>query len=128
MPPTSSPEGPRMRTKRPYTKPVPLLAFVALSSVAPVGCGAPSAIDAAMDRETFIATYVELRAAALSSPSGTIDPGQRDSILTLHGAFEADLLEFAELHGGDPEFMNLLWTEVQTRLLAFLSAAESDAR
>lgn len=81
-----------------------------------------------MDRETFIATYVELRAAALSSPTGLIDPGPRDSILASHGASEAALLEFAELRGGNPKFMNLLWSEVQTRLLERLSTSEPDAR
>ena len=115
-----------MRTKRSHANILRLLTLAVLSSVVPVGCGAPSAEDGVMDRETFIATYVELRAAALSSPTGTIDPGPRDSILALHGASEAGLLEFAELRGKDPEFMNLLWSEVQTRLLEFLAAAEPD--
>ncbi len=117
-----------MRTRRPHADTLRLLTFAGLSVVVPLGCSASSAEDGVMARETFIATYVELRAAALSSPSGTIDLGPRDSILELHGASEARLLEFAEIRGRDPEFMNLLWTEVQTRLLEFLSDAEFDVR
>jgi hypothetical protein len=70
----------------------------------------------AVDRETFVAVYVELRLAALSSPTGRITPALRDRILAGGGIDEEALLQFVEAHGRDVDYMAALWTEVEERI------------
>jgi hypothetical protein len=71
-----------------------------------------------IDRETFIATYVDLRDAAVLSPEFQISSDQRAEILARHGVDGESLLRFADAHGRDLEFMNEVWVEVETRLQA----------
>ena len=71
-----------------------------------------------IDRDTFIAVYVELRAAALPLPGQLIDPDSKQAILVEHGVSEADLLDFAERHGRDAHFMSAVWMEVEDQLRA----------
>lgn len=68
-----------------------------------------------VDRSAFIATYVDLRIAALRT-DGTLDPTRRQAILSEHGVTEEELLEFAEIHGRDPAFMRDLWSDVEQKL------------
>jgi hypothetical protein len=70
----------------------------------------------AMDRERFIATYVEVRATALRNPGGQITPAQKEEILARNGVTEDQLLEFAEVHGRDVDYMAQVWGEVERRL------------
>lgn len=70
----------------------------------------------AIDREVFIAAYVDLRVAAFSSEGDTITQAQREGILDRHGVTEGDLLSFAEVHGPDVPFMRGVWNEVEARL------------
>lgn len=77
-----------------------------------------------MNRETFIATYADLRAAALSSRDGRIAPEHREEILEAHGVSEEELLRFVEIHGRDVEYMAEVWGEVEERLAG--RALESD--
>jgi hypothetical protein len=72
----------------------------------------PAAPETAIDRETFVATYVDLRKAALRSPTRTLTDAQRDSVLAAHGVGEKDLVQFAEVRGADPDYMVALWSEV----------------
>jgi len=74
----------------------------------------PSAGDV-IDRETFVATYVDLRLAAVASPDFRIPPSARDEILARHGVDAEDLVRFAEAYGRDLELMNEVWTEVEER-------------
>lgn len=71
-----------------------------------------------VDRETFIATYVDLRLSALGTPTGVITDAERSRVLQEHGVTEEDLLAFAEAWGSDPERMRAVWEEVQRRLRA----------
>jgi hypothetical protein len=75
-----------------------------------------------IDRETFIATYVDLRAAAVTTPDFRLPPDVREEILARHGVSGEDLVGFAPAYGRDLELMNEVWTEVERRL------QESDAR
>ena len=43
-----------------------------------------------------------------------------------HGASEDDLLAFADVHGGDYEYMTSVWAEIQTRLDAVAFAEEGE--
>ncbi|MSR36930.1 MAG: hypothetical protein EXR95_09895 [Gemmatimonadetes bacterium] len=79
-----------------------------------LGAGAckPAMPETAIDRETFIATYVDLRKTALQSPTRTLTDAQRDSLLAAHGVSEKHLVQFAEVRAADPDYMVALWTEV----------------
>ena len=70
-----------------------------------------------MDRQVFVDTYVDLRTAALANPGGQIRPEQRDSVLARHGVTEDDLVNFAEVHGRNVEYMAEVWGEVENRLM-----------
>ena len=80
-----------------------------------------------MDREAFIATYVDLRSAALTTTALSITPAERDSVLTLHEVSEADLLLFVEVHGRDAVLMQDLWNEVEARIQLVLDPDTVDA-
>lgn len=80
-------------------------------------CGdGPAAASTSIDRETFIATYVDLRLSALGTPTGEITEAERARVLEKHGTREADLLSYAEAHGSDPATMREIWDEVRLRL------------
>ena len=66
-----------------------------------------------LDRATFVATYVDLRLAAVQSPEFRISAQERADILARHGVRGDDLVRFVEAHGRDLEFMNEVWTEVE---------------
>jgi hypothetical protein len=96
-----------------------LRALVLGAALAAAACGGDSskpAAKGAIDRETFIATYVELRAVTIRSDSFAISDAQRADVLARHGVTEAQLLGFAELHGQDVPFMRSVWDEVEARL------------
>ena len=76
-------------------------------------------------QETFIATYVDLRVAALSSPTGTLSDADMMRVLREHGVSKQELLAFAEARGGDPVYMTAVWEEVQARLAATPYAPDS---
>jgi hypothetical protein len=68
-----------------------------------------------IDRATFVATYVDLRLAAVESPDFRVPAEARDEILARHGVEAEDLVRFAEAYGRDLELMNEVWTEVEER-------------
>jgi hypothetical protein len=88
------------------------------AALAIITCGGDTANVPAdvMDRETFIATYVDLREAAIASSDFRITEGQRTAILARHGVDGESLLRFADVHGRDLDYMNAVWTEVDARL------------
>ena len=69
-----------------------------------------------IDREVFIATYVDLRMAALETDSARIGTAERDEILQRHGVSADDMKTFTEVHAGDLEFMRDVWNEVEVRM------------
>jgi len=84
-------------------------------TVALFGCGGDD--DApTIDREDFIATYVDLRAEALLNDSRQITDEERTEVLGEHGVTEDDLVAFADVHGRDVTFMRDVWDEVEERL------------
>ncbi len=95
---------------------LPLLGLL-FSTALFAACG-PSGTDAppAIDREVFIATYVDLRLAALDAPDFLVPPEEREEILRRHGVTQDDLLRFADVHGRDIEYMNDLWAEIEVRI------------
>jgi hypothetical protein len=99
-----------MRT-RPIRGGFPLLLAV-LFAVAACGGAEPQAID----RETFVQTYVDLRKAALQNMDRQLKPTQRDEVLSRHGVSEEDLLGFVDVHGRDVDYMASVWGEVEARL------------
>ena len=74
--------------------------------------------DDIIDREVFIAVYVDLRAAALSSDDQDITDEARAEVLSRHNASEADVLNFAEYHARDLPFMREVWDEIEVLLEA----------
>ncbi len=70
----------------------------------------------ALDREVFIATYVDLRAAAIRAEGMVLSDAERAEVLARHGVTEEQLVDFARLHGQDVEFMRTVWDEVEARM------------
>ena len=94
----------------------------AAAALSAAGCGPQEA--EVVDRETFVETYVALRAAELTSPGAVIPDEARDSVLAEMGVSEAELVAFAEAHGDDVVFMEAVWTDVQNRLTELSSGPD----
>ncbi len=78
------------------------------------GCSGPAGVEGdILDRETFIAVYVDLRLAAMDNRSHEIHPTARDSILEAYGVTADELVAFADSHGRDVDYMTELWAEVE---------------
>lgn len=94
--------------------------------------GDPAAVEASIDRDTFVATYVDLRLSALGDASGEITDAERTRVLAKHGVTEDDLLSFADAYGADPATMKEVWNAVAEELRAAagedLPAETGDAR
>jgi len=103
-------------TRRPIRLPrqAGLLAMLTLVACAAEGTG-PDSRDA-VDREAFIASFVDLRVAALLSEDGHLTDDSRIEVLSSHGVTEGDLTVFVEVHGRDLDFMREVWNEVEIRL------------
>jgi len=105
----------------------PVLALALLAGAC--GGGAPGpAEEGGLDRETFIAAYVDLRTGAIRSEGRQLGDADRTSILSRHGVTEDQLMAFAELHGDDVEFMRGVWDEVEARLDAVRVLPGADER
>jgi hypothetical protein len=89
----------------------PAAASLALAAA----CGGGRDADT-IDRDVFIAAYVDLRVAALDTDSARIAAADRDGILARHGVTEEDLTRFAELHAEDLDFMRDVWTDVEAAM------------
>ncbi|MEQ1856077.1 MAG: hypothetical protein ABL963_06395 [Longimicrobiales bacterium] len=85
--------------------------------VAGCGGGEGTAVpEGVIDRETFIATYVDLRRAATEASDFQLPVGERERILADHGVAAEALVSFAEAHGSDLDYMNAIWIEVESRI------------
>lgn len=98
---------------------IPVLSLVLLLVAGACGIDedAPPRGRETISRETFIATFVELRRSALESETGQITDEERERILSEHEITEDDLVTFVDVHGGRIDFMRDIWTEVETRVL-----------
>ncbi len=96
---------------------------VVIAGLAAAACapGEPETIS----RETFVQTYVALRAAELRSSEAVIPDEDRERVLAEMGVSEEDLLAFAEVHGDDVLFMEAVWTDVQNRLVELSSRPDT---
>ncbi|MGI9628820.1 MAG: hypothetical protein ACR2QM_18440 [Longimicrobiales bacterium] len=84
------------------------------------GCGGDGAglEEVTISQETFVSTYVALRAASLREPNQLPTDEDRARILSDHGVTQEDLLFFAEVHGGDVGYIQGVWNEIEERLEA----------
>jgi len=82
--------------------------------------------EAELDRDTFVATYTELRLAAMEWESTRLPEGERDRILSERGVTESQLREFVHVHGRNVPFMNEIWNEVADEVSRALQE-EADA-
>lgn len=87
-----------------------------LLTAAVFACGGDASEAGTIDHETFVSTYVDLRASALGNDPREITDTARARILGEHGITEDELLMFAEVHGRDVDYMRDLWDEVEVRL------------
>lgn len=93
-------------------------AFLALA-LGTFACGGDptaSTEGSGMDRETFIATYVDLRIAVGRQGTHELSDAERTRILADHTVTEAEFLGFVEIHGADVAFMRAVWDEVEARM------------
>lgn len=88
---------------------------ILLVTLGSVACG-ESTDAATIERGEFVETYVALRTAALQRGMAAVDEPLRDSVLAEAGVTEEELLTFADVHGGDLEFMRGVWADVSARL------------
>lgn len=109
-----------LRLRRFVTRAAPApISTVLLAALLTAACGrAPSTTPGGLDQETFIATYVELRAAAVREGTAELSDATRTEVLTRMGVTEEALLAFVEAHGEDTDFMRAIWDEVEGRLEA----------
>ena len=92
------------------------------------GCRSGRTSEARLDRDAFIAVYVDLRRVALLAPNAEIDEEGKQAVLDTHGASEEDLLQFVDVHGEDTEYMAAVWAEVERRLAADRARTDSALR
>jgi hypothetical protein len=78
-----------------------------------------------IDRETFVATYVDLRRAMFVSPQQTISDADRELVLRQNAVSEDELIAFADAWGGDASYMTDVWEEVGARLDRPVAAPDS---
>lgn len=78
-----------------------------------------------IDRETFIAAYVDLRHEILVSSEGVLSDADRERVLRGHGVSEDELVAFAEARGADVEYMAGVWTDVEARLTTPVAEPDS---
>tara|TARA_B100001123_G_scaffold33480_1_gene34858 strand:+ start:4392 stop:4691 length:300 start_codon:yes stop_codon:yes gene_type:complete len=78
-----------------------------------------------IDRETFVATYVDLRRAMLVSPQQAISDTDRERVLRQNAVTEGDLIAFADAWGGDASYMTGVWEEVGARLARPVATPDS---
>ncbi len=91
----------------------------ALLTLSVPGCGRirlGGHTESAISRERFIDAVVALRQVEGPARDSTAFRGARDSVLREEGVSSAELAEFARVHGGDIEYMSLVWDSIEARL------------
>ena len=105
------------QSRVPRARAWPLAAALSLLAAA-CGGGDFVPVEGVIDRETFIAAYVDLRAETLAGSDLALPDEERDRVLASHGVDAKSLLTFVEAYGRDLDFMNEVWTEIESRLEA----------
>lgn len=107
----------------------PVLALFVAGTLAACGSGpAEAPTPSSVDRETFIATYVDLRTAAVKNDDGSIHPDQRARILEEHGVTGDELIAFVDANGENVPYMREVWDEVERRLDEIRLSSDRDLR
>lgn len=104
-----------------------ILSAAVLATSAACGDQGVPVVEGVIDRQTFIETYVDLRAAAVRAEDLTIPEEERDRILERHGVDEQSLLAFVDAYGAELDFMNELWAEVERRVEALPPVGEEES-
>jgi hypothetical protein len=91
------------------------LAFIAALGLS-AACGGGTPEEGLPDRETFVATWTDLRLAGLQRPGLPITATDRTRILEAHGVTEEGMLRFAEVYGARPDEMQQIMIEIRTRV------------
>lgn len=99
-----------------------LVALLTLSCTSPDE-GSPETIS----REAFIATYIDLRTAALDDTSALLTTEERSQILDSHGVTPDDLTRFVEVHGDRPRYLQEIWFEVEERIQEWEEGGDASA-
>lgn len=89
-------------------------ALAVTSALFAVGCGGSNAD--AIERDVFVAAYVDLRTTALDTDSARLSDADRDAVLARHGVTSDDLLHFADVHAEELEYMREVWNEIELQL------------
>jgi hypothetical protein len=122
--PVTTPRHPGPTLRRPGL-------VVLLLLLAPIsGCdlGFPESDgEAELDRDTFVATYTELRLAAMEWESAQLPEAERDRILSERGVTESQLRDFVRVHGRNVPFMNEIWNEVADQVSRALQEEAEEA-
>jgi hypothetical protein len=94
------------------------IAAVAALAASLAGCSteSPPAPAGVIDRAAFVSTFAELRDAAMKQPLKILADEDRARILSAHGVTEAQLIEFTEAWGADPDYMTKVWDDVRSRM------------
>ena len=99
--------------------PTCLLLILASFFAACSGNAAGPRVGDLIDRDVFIATYVDLRVVGLATEDQQITDAGRTEVLSRHGVSESDLLDFAAYHAlDDLTFMRQVWDEIEVLLEA----------
>ncbi len=112
-------------TRRPRGRRTPALLLAGLVAA---GCGTPddAADDTppadAVDEDTFVAVFVELRRAAASAPTDEAFARDRDRILAERGVTEPDLERFIDDHAEDVQYLSEVWDRIDRTLRGELDA------
>src|SRR5688500_16662874 len=78
---------------RRFVGPMLRATWMTVGLVLVAACGEDEEVEGVIDRETFIATYVDLRRAALQQPTRQLPDTARDRILAAHGVTSDQLMQ-----------------------------------
>lgn len=93
-----------------------LMVVLAAGVLAPAACEDEGDDSRIVEAEWFMATYVDLRMTTLRAGVDQLPVPLRDSVLSVHGVTEGELLQFAEEHGRDAGFMQAVWDSIENRM------------
>jgi hypothetical protein len=116
-------EEPRPSAWAPVIRAATPLALLLTMLVAACGVSGTGPDQTTLDRDTFIAVYVELRVMALRQGAPGLTDQERQEVLDRHQVTEEQIMGFATVHGGDLSFMREVWDEIET----LLDAQRSDS-
>lgn len=91
----------------------PRLTFALLAGL--TACTEPSAEAVGIERERFVAVYIDLRDAMVD---GAADSAGRDSVLAAHGVTRDELRAYVDAYADDPAALAETWREIMDSVAA----------